>query len=77
MSALAAALSLACVSWAYQIVFSLWDVVKQGKIAIHIGHVEISLNSVQGSRYEAQGNGIVVMPERVIFTKDNINQYDF
>ncbi len=79
--------------------FGLWDVVKQGKLAIYVanmlvqgkklhvgdefdvpdvGHVKVYPNSVQGYTYQGDvNNGIILLPERVIFTKDNIDNYDF
>ena len=44
-----------------------------------IGSVEILANSdlVAGQETAEQNNGVVLLPERVVFTKDNVAQYNF
>ncbi|HUX37619.1 MAG TPA: autoinducer 2 ABC transporter substrate-binding protein LsrB [Rectinemataceae bacterium] len=42
-----------------------------------IGKVSISPNSAQGYTYEAANNGIVLLPERTVFTAANIDNYNF
>lgn len=42
-----------------------------------IGTVEISSNKIQGYEFETTGNGIILLPNRVIFDINNIDNFDF
>lgn len=42
-----------------------------------VGMVTVSANSVQGYQYEGKDNGIILLPRRVVFNKDNIDNYHF
>lgn len=42
-----------------------------------VGEVTIEPNTIQGYEYTADDSGIILLPERVVFTKDNIDDYDF
>ncbi len=43
----------------------------------NIGEVEIMSNSVLGHTYEADDSGVVLMPERTVFTVENIDDFNF
>ena len=42
-----------------------------------IGEITVEPNTVQGYSYEADDSGIIVLPERIVFTKENTKDYDF
>ena len=42
-----------------------------------MGSVKVEPNTIQGYDYTADDSGIIVLPERIVFTKDNTKDYDF
>jgi AI-2 transport system substrate-binding protein len=42
-----------------------------------IGKVKLQPNTIQGYTYKADNSGIIVLPKRIVFTKDNTNNYNF
>ncbi|WP_040209208.1 autoinducer 2 ABC transporter substrate-binding protein LsrB [Neobacillus jeddahensis] len=42
-----------------------------------MGTVKVEPNTIQGYDYKVDDSGIIVLPERIVFTKDNTNDYDF
>ncbi|MBB6444040.1 autoinducer 2 ABC transporter substrate-binding protein LsrB [Bacillus benzoevorans] len=42
-----------------------------------MGEVKVEPNSVQGYEYKAEDSGIIVLPERIVFTKENTKDYNF
>ncbi|RDW21327.1 autoinducer 2 ABC transporter substrate-binding protein LsrB [Oceanobacillus arenosus] len=42
-----------------------------------IGEITVEPNTVQGYDYEADDSGIIVLPERIVFTKENTGDFDF
>jgi AI-2 transport system substrate-binding protein len=42
-----------------------------------LGSVKLESNKIQGYDYEADDSGIIVLPERIVFTKENTKDYNF
>ena len=42
-----------------------------------LGNVKVEPNTIQGYDYKADDSGIIVLPERIVFTKENTKDYNF
>lgn len=42
-----------------------------------VGSLKVQPNTVQGYTYTSPDSGIILLPQRVVFTKDNIDNYNF